>query len=56
MGENKKSKMLGKNCPGREIEIHLNDTGASSSNGSVTVILVSQVLALVKFRFVSYFV
>lgn len=31
MGENEKSKMLGKNCPGREIAIHLNDTGASSS-------------------------
>lgn len=54
MGENEKSKTLGKNCPGREIAIHLSDTGASSSNDSVRVILVSQVLGLVKLRFVCY--
>lgn len=54
MGENEKSKTLGKNWPGREIAIHLSDTGASSSNGSVRVISVSQVLGLFKLRFVSY--
>lgn len=54
MRENEKSKTLGKNFPGREISIHLSDAGASSSNGSVRVILVSQVLGPVKLRFVSY--
>lgn len=53
MGENEKSKTLGKNFPGRGISMQLSDAGASSSNSSLRVILVSQVLGLVKLRFVS---
>lgn len=54
MGENEKLKMPGKNCPGRDIAIHLSDTGASSTNGSVRVILVSQALGLAQLRSVCY--
>lgn len=53
-GENEKSKTPRKNCPGRDIAIHLSDIGSSSTNGSVTVILLSQALDLARLRFVFY--
>lgn len=56
MGENEKSKMLGKNCPVRDIPTHLSNISASSINGSVRVILVDQALDLARLTFLCYWV